>query len=141
MHKGQVMLLDGVLALFIAVLLSYSLFAAWPRSTHPTANLLLERAGYDLANAFYKDEIHQIMRRGLEVKGYLSADEISFIQMKLYNYGRLLNLKRIEIEIEGSSSFSVEIDESTPTQKEQFSLILPLKGGAENRIVKVNVWR
>jgi len=141
MHKAQAMLADGVLALFIAAFLSYSLFAAWPQSTHPTKNLALERAGYDVVNAFYKDDIHQIIRRGLEVKGYLSADEIKFLQIKLYNYGRLLNLKRIDVEIPASTSFSVEIEKSTPTQKEQFPLLIPLKGGEENRIVKVSLWK
>lgn len=141
-RRGQAMIIDGVLALLMAIIFSYFLFAAFPQRSHPFAQLSLERAGYDIVNAFYRDgEMHGTVRKGLEVKGYLSQDEINFLRMKLYNYGRLLGLKRIEFEIQSSSSFSVEIDESPPTQKEQFTLLLPLKGGAENRMIKVSLWR
>jgi hypothetical protein len=140
--KAQVMVIDGVLSLLLAVLLSYTLFAAWPQSRHPTGELALERAGYDIVNAFYEDEMmYQTLKRGLEVKGYLSAGEINYLSSRLRNYGLMLGVSRIDVEIEGSNPFSVDISSSSPTHREQFTFLMPLKGGADNRLVKVSLWK
>jgi len=142
LNKAQVMIIDGVLSLLVAIILSFVLFAAWPQTRHPSAELTLERAGYDIANAFYEDEtLYQTIRKGLETKGYLSAGEVSYLSTRLYTYGRLLGVGRIDIDVDGSTSFSVEMDSSLRTRSEQFPLILPLKGGAENRLVRVTLWR
>jgi hypothetical protein len=135
------MVLDGALSLFLAIMLSYMLFAAWPQSRHPTGNLALERAGYDIVNAFYEDEmIYGTIQRGLEVKGYLSPSEINYLRGRLYNYGRISGVGRIDVEIEGSSPFFVEISSSPLTAKEQFLLFIPLRRGADNRLVRVSLW-
>jgi hypothetical protein len=140
--KAQVMVIDGALSLLLAIILSYALFAAWPQNRHPTGELSLERAGYDIVNAFYEDEmIYQTIQKGLEVKGYLSASEMSYLRQRLYNYGRIAGVARIDVEVEGSSPFSIEISSSPLTRREQFPLVIPLKGGADNRLVRVSLWR
>jgi hypothetical protein len=140
--KAQVMVLDGALSLLLAIILSYALFAAWPQSSHPTADLTLERAGYDIVNAFYDDSsIYSTLQRGLEVKGYLSLTEMNYLRERLYNYGKIAGVSRIDVEVEGSSQFSVEISSSPLTRREQFLLLMPLKQGAENRLVRVSLWR
>jgi hypothetical protein len=140
-QKAQVMILDGALSLLLAIMLSYVLFAAWPQSRHPTGDLALERAGYDIVNAFYDDGmIYGTIQRGLEVKGYLSLSEIDYLRQRLYNYGRIVGVGRIDVEIDGSSPFSVEISRSVLTRREQFLLVIPLKGGSENRLVRVSLW-
>jgi len=141
-QKAQVMILDGALAVLLAIMLSYVFFAAWPQSRHPTGDLALERAGYDIVNAFYDDEmIYGTMQRGLEVKGYLSLSEMSYLRQRLYNYGRIVGVGRIDVEVEGSSQFSVETGSYVLTRREQFLLVMPLKGGSENRLVRVSLWR
>ncbi|NYZ76231.1 hypothetical protein H0N98_03200 [Candidatus Micrarchaeota archaeon] len=141
-QKAQVMILDGALAVLLAIMLSYVLFAAWPQSRHPTGDLALERAGYDIVNAFYDDEmIYGTMQRGLEVKGYLSLSEMSYLRQRLYNYGRIAGVGRIDVEVESSSQFSVETGNYVLTRREQFLLVMPLKGGSENRLVRVSLWR
>jgi len=140
-QKAQVMVLDGALALLLAIMLSYVLFAAWPQSRHPTGDLALERAGYDIVNAFYDDEmIYGTVQKGLEVKGYLSLSEMNYLRQRLYNYGRIAGVGRIDVEIDGSSPFSIETGSSVLTRREQFLLVIPLKGGAENRLVRVSIW-
>ncbi|NYZ78966.1 hypothetical protein H0N99_02360 [Candidatus Micrarchaeota archaeon] len=139
--KAQVMVLDGVLSLFLAIILSYMLFAVWPQNRHPTGELVLERAGYDMVNAFYDDQtIYGTIQKGLEVKGYLSLSEMNYLRGRIYNYGRIAGVGRIDVEVEGSSPFSVEISSSQLTRREQFLLLIPLKGGAENRLVRVSLW-
>jgi len=142
LKKAQVMIIDGVLSLFLAIILSYSLFAAWPQDRHETGDLALERAGYDIVNAFYEDEmIYSTIARGLEFKGYLSGGEINSLSLRLYNYGKLLGVSRIDVDIEGSTSFSVQISSAPLTHKEQFPVIIPLKGGADSRLMRVSLWR
>jgi hypothetical protein len=140
--KAQVMILDGALSLLLAIMFSYVLFAAWPQNRHPTGDLALERAGYDIVNAFYDDElIYSTIQKGIEVKGYLSLGEINYLRGRLYNYGRIAGLGRIDVDIEGSSPFSVEISNFPLTTGEQFTLVIPIKGGAENKLVKVVLWK
>lgn len=140
--KAQVMVLDGALSLLIAIMLSYMLFAAWPQSRHPTGDLAMERAGYDIVNAFYEDEmIYGVIQRGIEVKGYLSLSEMNYLRNRLYNYGRVAGVGRVDVDIEGSSPFSVEISNSPLTRSEQFLLVIPIKGGADNRLVRVSLWK
>jgi hypothetical protein len=139
--KAQVMILDGALSLLLAIMLSYMLFASWPQSRHSTGDLTLERAGYDIVNAFYDDEmIYGTMQKGLEVKGYLSLSEMNYLRQRLYNYGRIAGVGRIDVEIDGSSPFSVETGNYVLTSREQFLLVIPLKGGAENKLVRVSIW-
>lgn len=140
--KAQVMVLDGALSLLLAIMLSYVLFAAWPQSRHPTGDLALERAGYDIVNAFYDDEmIYGTIQKGLEVKGYLSPSEMNYLRERLYNYGRIAGVSRIDVQVDGSSQFSVEMSSSPLTRREQFLLVMPLKRGAENRLVRVSLWK
>lgn len=139
--KAQVMVLDGALSLLLAIILSYILFAVWPQSSHPTGNLALERAGYDTVNAFYNDPaIYKTIQNGLEAKGYISLSEMNYLREKLYNYGRIDGVGRIDVEVEGSSPFSVDISNSQLTRREQFLLLIPLNGGAEEKLVKVSLW-
>jgi len=142
LRRAQAMIIDGVLSLFLAIILSYLLFAAWPQDRHETGDLALERAGYDIVNAFYEDEmIYQTIAGGLESKGYLSGGEINSLSLRLYNYGRLLGVSRIDVDIDGSSSFSVQVSSAPLTRREQFPVIIPLKGGADSRLVRVSLWR
>jgi len=141
LRKAQVMILDGILSILMAMTISYVLFAAWPQHRQTTSQLALERAGYDIVNAFYEDrEIYQTIRKGFEAKGYLSASEVEYLRTRLYNYGRMLGVSRVDVDIEGSEQFSVEVTPSTPARREQFTLIMPLRGGADDRIIRVSLW-
>lgn len=140
--KAQVMILDGVLSILLAIMLSYVLFAAWPHNTHPTGELSLERAGYDIVNAFYDDQtIYGTIQKGLEVKGYLSLSEMSYLKQRLYDYGRIEGVSRIDVEVDGASPFSVDINNAQVTHREQFQLLIPLKRGADNRLVRLSLWQ
>ncbi len=93
-------------------------------------------------NAFYDDEmIYGTIQKGLEVKGYLSPSEMNYLRERLYNYGRIAGVSRIDVQVDGSSQFSVEMSSSPLTRREQFLLVMPLKRGAENRLVRVSLWK
>ncbi len=81
--RGQVLALEAVLALFIAILFVYLLLGTGVKSTW---DLRLERAGYDTVNAMYADhEMYAALVSGAERNGY-SASERSTINARLARY-------------------------------------------------------
>jgi len=137
--KGQALTLEAVLALFLAILFIYLLLGT---GTGPQWDMRLERAGYDFVNALYLDEeIHTALVEGAE-RGTYSGAEISLVNSKLSRYIEMLELGRVDVNVEGAGSFAGfnEIAPE-PLDKESFYAILPLRGGEDNRLVTVTVWR
>ncbi|MFA6035663.1 MAG: hypothetical protein WC759_01775, partial [Candidatus Micrarchaeia archaeon] len=125
-RRGQVLALEAVLALFIAILFVYLLLGTGVKSTW---DMRLERAGYDTVNAIYADrEMYDALVAGAERNGY-SASETSTINARLARYVALLSIARIELYVDGTATFAGQSGNlpNPPLNKESFYALLPLR--------------
>lgn len=136
--KGQVMTLEAVMALFIAMLFVYLMLGT---GTGPKWDTRLERAGYDTLNAVYADnELYSALVGGAE-RNYYSAAETSTINARLARYVRILNIGKVELKLEGAQAFTGRNENlPDPLNKETFYALLPLRQGEDMRLLTITVW-
>lgn len=137
-HRGQVLTLEAVMALFVAMLFVYLMLGT---GTGPRWDMRLERAGYDVLNAVYADEeLYTALVAGAE-RNYYSAAETSTINARLARYVRILSIGKIELKLEGAQAFAGRNENlPEPMNKESFYALLPLRQGEDMRLLTISVW-
>ena len=142
MKKGQWLAFDATLALCAALIFSVALMKGSATSPSEEKGLALERAGYDMVNAFYADPaLGASIAAALEKRGYMNETEMEGVNATLKWYAQELGVKRVELEVAGGQAIVTEAYPLPATQKGAFYAAVALKNGSENRLVRLALWR
>ena len=142
MNRGQWLAFDATLALCAALVLSVVLMHN--TASHPSTggDLALERAGYDMVNAFYMDPaLGPRVAAALEKRGYMNETEMGEVNATLGRYAQQLGIKRAEMQVDGGQAVVAGASTLPATEKATFYATITLNGGAGNRLVRLALWK
>lgn len=131
--RAQALMLDALLALSLALLVGEAVFVRSFGYTDTSASLKADRAGYDLVNYVYMDEIfYRNITGSLEKDGRLTNSSLFLLRQRLAYYGRALELEALDFEVAGIQNEHIRISDGAVVTSERYCF--PLAAGNGTRV-------